>query len=66
MTRWMVVVGGIALISTLIYVFMAYRVSEREAECKERCAASGAKTYSYTAPATAGRRVGLDSCECIR
>jgi hypothetical protein len=66
MSRWLIGFGAMAVAGVLIYVFMSYRVSEREAQCRERCAAKGLKAYVYTPPGGGGRRVGQDNCECTR
>lgn len=66
MSRWLAGFAAFAVMGVVIYVFMAYRVDEREAQCRDRCAAKGSKSYRYTPPGTGGRRVGLDNCECTR
>jgi hypothetical protein len=62
MTRWAVGLGAVGAAALLIYMYMDYHVSEREAQCGQRCAAKGAKAYVYTPPA----RRRADNCECIR
>ena len=66
MSRWLAGFAAFAVMGAVIYVFMAYRVDEREAQCRDRCAAKGSKTYVYTPPTGMGRRVGLDDCQCTR
>jgi len=65
MSRWLLGFGAIAVAGVLIYVFMSYRLSEREAQCRDRCAAKGSTAYVYTPP-NGGRRVSQDNCECTR
>jgi hypothetical protein len=61
MTRWVVGLCALAAAAVLIYLYMGYHVTQREARCGERCAAKGAKAYVYTPP---GRRQA-DNCECM-
>jgi hypothetical protein len=66
MSRWLLGVGALAIAGGLIFLFLSYRLAEREAQCRERCAAAGARTYAYTAPRSARRMGDPERCECIR